>query len=186
MRLSLQRHPLTPVSMVDEISLTYEWQRHGKLWLRYHAEGLLQYLDLPDCKDSQRTDRLWETTCFELFLQEHSVDRYCEFNFSPSSQWAAYQFSGYRDGMRILQLPKEPDIFLDLGDSHASLEVTLALPDILEPDALRGASLKASFSAVISENSGSKSYWALSHPPGEPDFHHRDCFTHQLKAAGNL
>lgn len=181
MRLSLQCHPLTPVSVVNEISLTYEWRAHGSLWLRYHAEGLLHDLDLPEWKDPQRADGLWETTCFELFLQESSADRYCEFNFSPSNRWAAYQFSDYRDGMTNLQLPKPPDIFLDLSDSHVALEVTVGLPDMWGE-----ASLNAAFSAVIAENSGSKSYWALAHPPGKPDFHHKDCFTHQLKAAGSL
>jgi hypothetical protein len=38
-------------------------------------------------------------------------------------------------------------------------------------------------SAVIEEKSGRKSYWALAHPPGKADFHHPDCFTHQLRAA---
>ncbi|WP_108809932.1 DOMON-like domain-containing protein [Sphingorhabdus sp. Alg231-15] len=181
MRLDLQCHPLTPVSVVDEISLTYEWHAHESLWLRYHAEGLLHDLDLPAWTEARRADRLWQTTCFELFLQEKSANRYCEFNFSPSSLWAAYQFSNYRDGMKHLQLPKQPDIFLDLSDSHVAIEITLGLPDIWGE-----VPLNASFSAVIAENSGPKSYWALSHPPGKPDFHHKDCFSHQLKAAGHL
>ncbi len=181
MRLDLQCHPLTPVSVVDEISLTYEWHAHESLWLRYHAEGLLHDLDLPEWTEARRADGLWQTTCFELFLQEKSANRYCEFNFSPSSLWAAYQFSNYRDGMKHLQLPKQPDIFLDLSDSHVAIEITLGLPDIWGE-----VPLNASFSAVIAENSGPKSYWALSHPPGKPDFHHKDCFSHQLKAAGHL
>jgi hypothetical protein len=37
-------------------------------------------------------------------------------------------------------------------------------------------------SAVIEEVDGSKSYWALRHPPGQPDFHHRDCFALRLEA----
>jgi hypothetical protein len=32
-------------------------------------------------------------------------------------------------------------------------------------------------SAVLEEQDGTKSYWALAHPPGgKPDFHHPDCF----------
>jgi len=38
-------------------------------------------------------------------------------------------------------------------------------------------------SAVIEETSGRKSYWALAHPPGKADFHHADCFTHELSPA---
>jgi len=32
-------------------------------------------------------------------------------------------------------------------------------------------------SAVLEETNGRKSYWALVHRPGQPDFHHSDCFT---------
>ncbi len=181
MRLNLQCHPLTPVSVVQDIAVDYEWKAHGSLWLRYHAEVLLHDLDLPDLVEAKRVDGLWENTCFELFLQESGANRYCEFNFSPSSCWAAYQFSNYRDDMRNLQLPKPPDIFLELSDSHVAMEVTLGLPDIWG-----AVALNAAFAAVIKENSGPKSYWALTHPPGKPDFHHKDCFTHQLKAAGTL
>ncbi len=181
MRLNLRCHPLTPVSVVQDISLTYEWRAHGSLWMRYDAEVPPRDLELPEPTDPKRADQLWETTCFELFLQEVGANRYCEFNFSPSRCWAAYQFSAYRDGMRNLQLPKSPDIILESSDSHVAMEVTLGLPDIWG-----NAALNASFSAVVAEHGGPKSYWALSHPPGKPDFHHKDCFTHQLKAAGNL
>jgi hypothetical protein len=33
---------------------------------------------------------------------------------------------------------------------------------------------------VIEETSGGKSYWALAHPPGKPDFHHADGFVYEL------
>jgi hypothetical protein len=38
-------------------------------------------------------------------------------------------------------------------------------------------------SAVIEETNGRKSYWALTHPPGQPDFHHSDCFAAELSSA---
>lgn len=37
-------------------------------------------------------------------------------------------------------------------------------------------------SAVIEEADGTKSYWALAHAPGPPDFHNRDCFIATLPA----
>jgi hypothetical protein len=37
-------------------------------------------------------------------------------------------------------------------------------------------------SAVIEAKDGSKSYWALAHPPSKPDFHNADCFTARLAA----
>ena len=34
--------------------------------------------------------------------------------------------------------------------------------------------------AVIEETDGNKSYWALAHPAGKPDFHHADGFAYDL------
>jgi hypothetical protein len=38
------------------------------------------------------------------------------------------------------------------------------------------ARLRLGLTAVIEQANLAKSYWALAHPPGEPDFHHRDGF----------
>ena len=35
-------------------------------------------------------------------------------------------------------------------------------------------------SAVIEEEDGTISYWALRHAPGKPDFHHPDAFAMEL------
>ena len=41
-------------------------------------------------------------------------------------------------------------------------------------------------SAIIEETDGTKSYWALAHPPGEePDFHDPACFALELAAASD-
>ena len=37
-------------------------------------------------------------------------------------------------------------------------------------------------SAVIEERDGTKSYWALAHAPGPPDFHNRNCWIARLPA----
>ncbi|HZF44227.1 MAG TPA: hypothetical protein VEZ48_12550 [Sphingomonadaceae bacterium] len=42
--------------------------------------------------------------------------------------------------------------------------------------------LRLALSAVIEESAGRKSYWALAHPPGAPDFHHPACFAAELPA----
>jgi hypothetical protein len=119
-----------------------------------------------------RTDGLWETTCFELFLQgrRHS---YVELNFSPSSQWAAYNFASYREGMEALDLDP-PMIGFWTDDGQPYISITIDLP--IQPC---GA---VAVSAVIEETDGTKSYWALAHPPGPPDFHHPDCFALTLAA----
>jgi hypothetical protein len=40
--------------------------------------------------------------------------------------------------------------------------------------------LKIGLCAVIEEKGGTLSYWALRHPPGKPDFHHRRGFALEL------
>ena len=40
--------------------------------------------------------------------------------------------------------------------------------------------------AVIEEAGGIKSYWALSHPEGAPDFHDPSCFLASVPAPGQL
>ena len=39
-------------------------------------------------------------------------------------------------------------------------------------------------SAIIEDTNGNRSFWALAHPPGEPDFHDAACFAAQVPPAG--
>ena len=136
---------------------------------------------LPDPASPGRADGLWKSTCFELFLQPLTTFGYFEMNFSPSTQWAAYRFDSYRKGMRDMQVSVEPHIELrtdpEDNDAHHVLEVAVDLSDI------PAQALRMGLSAVIEEKGGRKSWWALAHPPGGPDFHHRDCFALELPAA---
>jgi hypothetical protein len=45
---------------------------------------------------------------------------------------------------------------------------------------LRPGPCRLALSAVIEDATGAKSYWALAHAPGRPDFHHRSSFACQL------
>jgi hypothetical protein len=148
------------IASVDELLLTYSV---------HEAQAVL----LPDWVSPARRDNLWGTTCFELFIQPVGSESYCEFNFSPSTEWAAYRFSNYRDSMQDLALTVAPYI----ERQPSGIEVDLDLSDVPPGE------LKIALSAVIEETDGTKSYWALAHPPGAPDFHHPDCFALTLPAA---
>lgn len=50
------------------------------------------------------------------------------------------------------------------------------------PETWQFADLQIGLSAVIATKEGAISYWALAHPPGKPDFHHKDCFALKLGA----
>lgn len=170
-------HPGMASRVADGMEIQVELAAGGRLWIRYHLEGMIGSLAVPMPQEPIRADHLWQTTCFELFLRKKGQSSYAEFNFSPSSRWAAYEFADYRSGMVNLELSAVPKIGLDASDSHFALETELQLPVGWE-----GLPLVAGFSAVVEDIDGVKSYWALAHPPGKPDFHHRDCFALTLPA----
>lgn len=146
-------------------------QDQSRLRVDYALSGKMDALCLPSTDEPTRRDGLWQSTCFELFAKG-MVSAYREYNFSPSSAWAAYAFERYREGMRDLEMDA-PLIVSRREAEHFTLTVEL---DIGMDVAAIG------LSAVIEEMDGAKSYWALVHPPGKPDFHHADCFAVLLDA----
>ena len=62
----------------------------------------LAALRLPEPRPAVRTDGLWRHSCFEAFIGHGGARDYWEYNFSPSGAWAAYHFTGYREGMAPL------------------------------------------------------------------------------------
>jgi hypothetical protein len=126
--------------------------------------------------EARRADRLWEHTCFECFVRIDGADDYFEFNFSPSQQWAAYRFDSYRAGMRQADVPI-PVIVSTPWAKRLEVSAAVHLPEWGDRPWL------VNLAAVIEDVDGRTSYWALSHPPGKPDFHHPDCFTLELPAA---
>jgi hypothetical protein len=169
MRLELKPHPDTSP---DDPDMTLEvWLDRwpdGRAELSYHLHADTGRIVLPSGGARGRADELWRTTCFELFVQDG--EGYREYNFAPSGAWAAYGFDGYRSGMRALELEHDPEI--DADDRGDSLIV-----DVIIDLAGEG---RFGLSAVVEEVSGTKGYWALAHPPGKADFHHRACFAATL------
>ena len=47
----------------------------------------------------------------------------------------------------------------------------------------RSTPWRLGLSALIEDRAGHMSYWALAHPPGKPDFHHKDCFAYEFAPA---
>jgi len=132
---------------------------------------------MPPVVVTSRSDQLWRHTCFEAFVRASAGASYYEFNFAPSTQWAAYRFSGYRTGMRVASEIGAPAIDVNSNDDCYTLQVALALGRLTELP--RNAPWRLGLSALIEDTSGCKSYWALAHPPGKPDFHHADCFAYE-------
>src|SRR5262249_36502234 len=75
-------------------------RRGGGVVCSYCVTGRPGDLGIPPITSATRADELWRTTCFEAFVRTSASSGYYEFNFAPSTQWAAYEFSRYRSGMR--------------------------------------------------------------------------------------
>ena len=127
---------------------------------------------IPEAGEPRRADRLWTTTCFEAFLRETGQQAYREWNFAPSGEWAAYDFTDYRGGMVEADVGAPPYIRMEDNLTWWTLGATIAV----EADERWNLAL----SAVIEEQDGTMSYWSLAHPSPKPDFHHPDCFVARL------
>jgi len=146
----------------------------GALTLRFVLTADLAHVALPALREPQRRDELWRHTCMECFIRTGG-NAYLEFNFSPSREWAAYAFRGYRDAA---PLPPafDPRIAVKSHSDGIELEATIpaaALAHVSSP-------WRVGLSAVMEETSGAITYWALRHAPGKPDFHHAEAFALEL------
>ena len=181
MQLVLHPHPAGTVSAVERLTVAIARPTPDRVTIRYRLTGAVGQLVLPPHSASQRADDLWRTTCFELFVQAGDGPDYSEFNFAPSSRWAAYDFAGYR--LRTAELPAiaAPSIALAVQDDALVLAVDLVLP---ASSPLVAAPLwRIGPTAVIEQRDGRFGWWALAHPPGQPDFHDSHCFAAELRAA---
>ena len=181
MRQALKLHPDSRCRAATRIDVDVARPRPGNLVLHYIVTGKMSDLRLPPVTAPTRTDELWRHTCFEAFVRALPGAAYYEFNVAPSTQWAAYRFSDYRGGMRVAREISAPRVDVQSNGEGYELQASLALDRV--PGLPSDAVWRLGLSAVIEETSGRKSYWALAHPPGKPDFHHSDCFAHELPAA---
>lgn len=177
--LRLSAHPQHPPAGVRSVQACLLGLDADGLRLCWRIEGA-RALVLPAAAGTDRTDGLWRTTCFEVFLRPDDGAAYVEWNLSPSGRWNVYDFAAYREGMSPRPLQRAPRISLRAeGDADdRTLIVDAALPLAGTP----ALPCRLGISAVIEERGGIKSYWALAHPNGSaPDFHADAGFTARLE-----
>ena len=157
-------HPDHPPTIDCRLSVAVDCIGAGYR-LNYFLAGNIDRLRLPPVAPPGRADGLWKTTCFEAFVCGNGP-AYCEFNFSPSGQWAAYGFRSYREGMHDtatlveLRIERRPRMLAAKALVHADFD----------------RSDRMALTAVVEQDDGTTSYWSLTHPPGPPDFHNQACF----------
>ncbi|ALJ14814.1 DOMON-like domain-containing protein [Sphingopyxis macrogoltabida] len=179
-RRQLICHPDTPARAVRSIAVEVDLSFDGGFALRFIVDGEIGAIVLPQGEGElviadSGTDGLWQGTCFEAFLTEEGQPDYTEFNYAPDGRWACYQFDDYRSLLSSDDLaPWKMEV--ERAPGRYAMRI--------EPGIFPDTGSKLALSAVIEEVDGAKSYWALRHPPGKPDFHHPDCFALTLEARG--
>jgi hypothetical protein len=151
----------------------------AQLAFQYLVNGDIEELELPPQRHATHADGLWKQTCFEAFARVPGARGYVELNFSPSSEWAVYAFDDYREGMRAMTSAGAPGIVCRRREGALEVDVDVQLPLPRET-----WTLELAISAVLRDRHGGSSYWALAHPPGKPDFHHRDSYALKLALNG--
>ncbi len=137
---------------------------------------LTELLIQSPAKRCERRQDLWEETCLEFFLGITGSGSYREFNLSPSGNWNVYLFTSYRKGMK-----EDPDFkSLPFSVSNGPNSLRLSLQADLKNIVRAGESLEIAVSAVIKDKNGNVTYWALTHPGPQPDFHRREGFIIRL------
>ncbi len=157
---TLLPHPQTGGGPVTRLEAAVEPSRHG-CRARFRMLGDVQRIAIPAARAPERADDLWMATCCEIFWQPESASAYREFNLSPSTCWAAYDFGDVRCGR--CEAPAEIEIVVaqQAGAFELSAEIRSELP---LPAAV-------ALTAVVEDRGGTMHYWALAFAQGKPDFH---------------
>ena len=168
MRQALRLHPDLRCAAATRIDVDVARLRAGGLVLSYVVTGKIGDLRLPPVTASARADELWRHTCFEAFVRASPGEAYYEFNFAPSTQWAAYRFDGYRSGMRVAAEIAAPRIETRSGAECYTLQAALEL------DALSSlpseAGWRLGLAAVIEETNGRTIVLGIGASAGQAGF----------------
>jgi hypothetical protein len=151
------------------------------LAITYSFEGDLARVRVPAPREPRIAHGLWQRTCCECFIALEGEPGYHEFNFAPSGEWAAYAFAKYREGEALVDEALNPRIGVRRSSDRLELDASIPLQRLSAGHARER--LLVALSAVIEDEAGALSYWALTHPAGRPDFHHRDSFTLRIEGS---
>ncbi len=163
---SLNTAPAVNISGVIE-------RQNNQLKIEYKLTGNLSQLIIAEHTNTPtRQYNLWEHTCFEFFLGIKDLTKYWEFNLSPAGDWNIFYFANYRQNIAEemafdslpFQIKQQSDIL--------QLNLEFNLDRIISPQ----QNLEIGITTVVEDQEQTLSYWALSHPTKEADFHHRDTF----------
>ena len=136
------------------------------------ARGDIARIAVPAVDQPGRFDNLWKTTCFEIFWS-HDGTSYREFNLSPSTRWACYDFDAFRDGMRDVRAEVAISVSASATELRLEADISSELP----------LPATVALNAIIEDADGVNRFWALAFQPGAPEFHAEACRALRLEAS---
>jgi len=175
---SFSLKPFPSTGSLPNLKITGNIARNtNMITINYMLLGPLAELVIPAPADMpSRKDALWEETCFEFFLGVNNSDQYREFNLSPAGHWNVYRFTSYRQDMQ--EEPAFTALPFSVRRQPDTLRLSLKLN--LNRIILTEQTLEVGISSVIKQRNDQRTYWALTHPGPQADFHRRDGFILRL------
>ena len=172
--MSSKSFSLQPFNSQANVNISGHISREADdLAIKYTLVGNLTELVIPELTNKPtRRNELWENTCFEFFLGVKDTPQYWEFNLSPSSNWNVYRFNNYRQGMEEETAFTFLPFLIEQNETSLNLSLKLGLSLIVNTNEI----IEIAIATVTKFKNNQITYWALTHPQKEADFHHRDSF----------
>ncbi|NVE94070.1 DOMON domain-containing protein [Altererythrobacter lutimaris] len=162
---SLVLHPDCSAGPIAKVKATLQPTSSG-CTTAFKLEGDISSIKVPKREEPERTDYLWETTCFEIFWQPDGGSCYREFNLSPSTRWAAYDFDDFRENARDAPGDNvEISCTRDAGQLVLEAEIVSALP----------VPANVALNAIVEDKEGNIQFWAMAFQEGKAEFHSAVC-----------
>ena len=178
-KFSLIPYPNLPsVDIPIEAELNFNDE---SIFVSFRIQKNLAQVDLGNSTPHKaRILKLWEKTCFELFIKNKS-DQYIEFNFSPNFEWNCFYFNKQGDPLREWENMPRPESDILLSAEHFFMFVNIKKEFFPKGFFEKNRKLSAGITCVIKDKLGDISYWALAHTDmTRPNFHHFDSFKYMF------
>jgi len=170
--------PLVSAGPPPDVQISGKIARRAQtITIHYELRGELAAVAIPPPAGAPaRRHGLWQETCFEFFLGAQNSSQYWEFNLSPTGHWNVYHFAGYRQGRQEEAAFASLPFSVQRQSDSWLLTLEVDLTKIIPAD----QALEVGISAVLRTRTGEETFWALSHPGPQADFHRRDAFSVDL------
>ncbi|MEL6927921.1 MAG: DOMON-like domain-containing protein [Cyanobacteria bacterium J06600_6] len=153
-----------------QVNITGKVQRQdNQLAIAYKLSGT-DILIPPLANSPKRQFDLWLHTCCEFFLCIPDSSQYWEFNLSPAGHWNVFRFLDYRQNIAEETAFETLPFEVISQSDYLEVNLTVDLNQIIATT----QHLQLGVTAVIEDRQHQLSYWALSHPGKEADFHLRE------------